>query len=33
VRDSHKPNEFVLIKDLETTVRTLALSILRFCGY
>ena len=33
VRDSHKPNEFVLIKDLKTTVRTLALSILRFCGY
>ena len=33
VRDSHKPNEFVLVEDLETTVRTLALSILRFCGY
>ena len=32
VRDSHKPNEAVLIKDLETTVRTLVLSILRFCG-
>jgi len=33
VRDSHKPNEFVLVEDLETTVRTLALSILRFCGH
>jgi acetylornithine deacetylase len=33
VRDSHKPNEFVKIEDLETTVRTLALTILRFCRY
>jgi acetylornithine deacetylase len=33
VRDSHKPNEAVKIKDLEITVKTLALSILRFCGY
>ena len=33
VRDSHKPNEAVLIEDLETTVKTLALVILRFCGH
>jgi acetylornithine deacetylase len=33
VRDSHKPNEAVKIKDLEITVKTLTLSILRFCGY
>jgi acetylornithine deacetylase len=33
VRDSHKPNEAVLIEDLETTVKTLALTILRFCGH
>ncbi len=33
VRDSHKPNEAVRIDDLEITVKTLALTILRFCGY
>ena len=33
VRDSHKPNEAVNISDLETTVKTLALTILRFCGF
>jgi acetylornithine deacetylase len=33
VRDCHKPNESVLIEDLLTTVKTLALTILRFCEY
>ncbi len=33
VRDCHRPNEAVLIKDLFTTVRVLALTILRFCEY
>ena len=33
VRDCHRPNEAVLIKDLETTVKILALTILRFCEY
>jgi acetylornithine deacetylase len=33
VRDCHRPNEAVLIKDIETTVKTLALTILRFCEY
>jgi acetylornithine deacetylase len=33
VRDSHKPDEAVQIKDLITTVRTLTLTILRFCEY
>jgi acetylornithine deacetylase len=33
VRDSHKPDESVKIEDLMITVKTLALVILRFCGY
>jgi len=31
VRVSHRPNEYVSIEDLKTTVRTLVLTILRFC--
>jgi len=33
VRVSHRPDEYVPIKDLETTVRTLVLTTLHFCGY
>lgn len=33
VRVSHKPDEFVPIADLEAVTRTLALAVLRFCGY
>ena len=33
VRKAHKPDEYVPIADLITTVRTLALTALRFCGY
>lgn len=33
VRNSHRPDEFVPIADLITTVRTLALTALRFCDY
>lgn len=33
VRDCHRPNEAVVIEDLVTTVKALALIILRFCGY
>ena len=33
VRDCHRPSEAVLIEDLNTTVKALALTILRFCGY
>ncbi|MCW4049981.1 MAG: peptidase [Candidatus Bathyarchaeota archaeon] len=33
VRYSHRPNEFVPVDELVTTVKTLALIILRFCGY
>jgi acetylornithine deacetylase len=33
VRHAHRPDEFVPIEDLLTTVRTLALTALRFCGY
>jgi acetylornithine deacetylase len=33
VRNAHKPNEFVPVKELVTAVRTLALTALRFCGY
>ncbi len=33
VRDCHRPNETVLINELVTTAKTLALTILRFCGY
>jgi acetylornithine deacetylase len=33
VRVAHRPDEYVLIKELETAVRTLALTALHFCGY
>ncbi len=33
VRHAHRPDEYVPIADLETVTRTLALTILRFCGY
>jgi len=33
VRVSHRPDEYVPVKELETAVRTLALTALRFCGY
>jgi len=33
VRVSHRPDEYVPINELETAVRTLALTSLRFCGY
>jgi acetylornithine deacetylase len=33
VRHAHRPDEFVPIPELVTTVRTLALLALRFCGY
>jgi len=33
VRNCHTPNEAVPISELETTVKVLALTILRFCGY
>ncbi len=33
VRKAHQPDEFVPIDELIVTVRTLALSALRFCGY
>ena len=33
VRNSHRPDEFVPITDLITTVRTLVLTILRFCAF
>jgi acetylornithine deacetylase len=33
VRDAHRPDEFVTVEDLTITVRTLALTALRFCGY
>lgn len=32
VRTSHRPDEYVSIEDLRTTVKTLALTVLRFCG-
>jgi len=32
VRNSHRPDEYVPVDDLVTTVRTLALTALRFCG-
>ncbi len=32
VRKAHQPDEFVPIAELETAVRTLALTVLRFCG-
>ncbi len=33
VRNAHRPDEYVPIKELITTVRTLALVALRFCGH
>ena len=33
VRASHRPDEHVAVGELETAVRTLALTALRFCGY
>lgn len=33
VRNAHSTNEYVLIKELNAVVRTLVLTILRFCGY
>ena len=33
IRVAHGPNEYVPLKDLEITVKTLALTILRFVGY
>jgi acetylornithine deacetylase len=33
VRNAHRPDEYVPIKELITTARTLALVALRFCGY
>jgi len=32
VRNSHQPDEYVPVDELVTTVRTLALAALRFCG-
>jgi acetylornithine deacetylase len=32
VRVSHRPDEYVPIQELEATVRSLALTALRFCG-
>lgn len=33
VRKAHQPDEYVPVEDLVVTVRTLALTALRFCGY
>jgi acetylornithine deacetylase len=33
VRRAHSTNEYVLVKELTAVVRTLVLTILRFCGY
>lgn len=33
VRNAHSPNEYVLVEDLIAVVRSLALTIIRFCGY
>jgi acetylornithine deacetylase len=33
VRNSHRPDEYVLIDELAAAVRTLTLTALRFCGY
>jgi acetylornithine deacetylase len=33
VRNAHRPDEFVPLDDLTATVKTLALTALRFCGY
>jgi acetylornithine deacetylase len=32
VRRAHKPDEWVAVADLEAVARTLALTVLRFCG-
>jgi acetylornithine deacetylase len=32
IRTSHRPDEYVSIDDLRTTVNTLTLTVLRFCG-
>jgi acetylornithine deacetylase len=33
IRRAHAPNESVSLEDLDVTLRTLALTALRFCGY
>jgi acetylornithine deacetylase len=33
VRKAHQPDKYVPVDDLIVTVRTLALTALRFCGY
>ena len=33
VRNAHSPNEYVLVEELVAVARSLALTILRFCGY
>ena len=33
VRNAHQPDEYVPVAELITTVRTLALTALRFCGH
>ena len=33
IRVAHGPNEYVPVKDMETTVKTLALTIMRYLGY
>jgi acetylornithine deacetylase len=33
VRVSHRPDEYVPVQELETAVRTLTLTALRFCGF
>ncbi len=33
IRNAHGPNEFVPVEDMEVTVKTLALTVLRFLGY
>jgi acetylornithine deacetylase len=33
IRVAHGPNEYVPVKDMEVTVKTLALAIMRYLGY
>jgi acetylornithine deacetylase len=33
IRRAHRPNEYVPVDELITCTQTLALGILRFCGY
>jgi acetylornithine deacetylase len=33
VRASHRPDEYVRVRDLVAAVRTLALTAIRFCGH